>query len=330
MQRREFVGLVVGAVAWPVMAHAQATRLYRIGYLHPQSDPGPAAGSSAPDIIQQELARLGYIDGRNVVFERRFADGRPERLAELAAELVAGEVDIIVAQTTTGAIAAKRLTSTIPIVFTSSGDAVGSGLVASLARPGGNATGNSFLGTELAVKQLELLRELAPAARRMALVGNASLQPEPVFFQQMQEPAKRLGFETVFVDIRSPNDFGRAVAALQAHQVHAAIWAPGGYTDTAAARERLLAESAGLTIPSMYFRREFVEGGGLIAFGPSFPDLYRKAASYVDRILRGEKPADLPVQQPTQFELVVNAKTARRLGTPIPASILDRADEVIE
>ena len=330
MRRREFICLVGAAAIWPAVGQAQTPRIRRIGYLHPQSGSEIGAGATALEVIQRELARLGYVEGKNVIYETRFADGRPERLPELAADLIARDVDIIVAQTTTGAIAAKRLTSTIPIVFTSSGDAVGSGLVASLARPGGNATGNSFLGTELAVKQLELLRELLPSSTRVALVGNASLQPEPVFFQQMQQPARRVGFQTVFIDIRSPNEFGRAVSALQEQQIEAAIWAPGGYTDSPANRTRLLEASRGLAIPSMYFRRELVDGGGLVSFGPDFPELYRKAASYVDRILRGENAADLPVQQPTKFELVVNLKAAAALGIRVPAAILDRADDVIE
>ncbi len=330
MKRRAFVGLCGAAAAWPLAARSQAARLRRIGYLHPQAASETGTGATALEIIQAELARLGHVADKTVAYELRFADGRPDRLPDLAADLVAREVDVIVAQTTTGAIAAKRLTSTIPIVFTSSGDAVGSGLVDSLARPGGNATGNSFLGTELAVKQLELLRELLPASGRIAFVGNATLQPEPVFFQQMQAPAQRLGFATVFVDIRSPEEFGRAVATLRAQQIEAAIWAPGGYTDSPANRARLLEAARDLSMPAMFFRREFVEAGGLISLGPSFPDLYRKAARYVDRILRGEKPADLPVQQPTQFELVFNARTAKALGIGVPTSILDRADQVIE
>lgn len=309
---------------------AQASQPFRIGYLHPLSDTETGSGTSGPEIIQRELARLGYIEGKNVIFERRFADGRPERLPELAAELVMQKVDIIIAQTTAAAIAAKQVTNTVPIVFTSSGDAVGTGLVASLARPGGNATGNSFLGSELAVKQLELLRELLPTISRVAFVGNSRLPPEPLFFQQMQDPAQRLGFTPVFIDVRGPDEFERAVAELQRQRMQAAIWAPGGYTDRAADRARLLDANSHAAVPALYFRREFVEHGGLMSFGPNFPDLYRTAASYVDRILRGEKAADLTVQQPKSFELAVNLKTAKALNIPFPASILARADEVIE
>lgn len=332
MRRRELLLAGLAVPAWALAARAQqpAGAPARIGYLHPQSEPRGTQGASVFETFRDELTRLGFVEGQNVAYERRFADGDATRLAALAEDLVRKKVDVIVAQTTTGALAAKRATATIPIVFTSSGDAVGSGLVASLARPGGNATGNSFLGTELAVKQLELLRELLPAARRVALVGNSTLPPEPLFFGQMQEPARRLGFEAVFVDARSPDDFGRAAAELRDRKVQAAIWAPGGYTDGAADRARLLQAVEPLAMPTMYFRREFVEGGGLVAFGPSFPDLYRKAAEYVARILRGEHPANLPVQQPTTFELVVNLKAAKALGIAVPESIQARADEVIE
>lgn len=331
MRRREFLA---AGVAWPIwsasaLAQQRMGGTARIGYLHPQAEAGPVQGE-AFETIKAELARLGYVEGQNVIYERRFADGDAARLEGLADDLVQRKVDIIIAQTTTAALAAKRVTESIPIVFTSSGDAVGSGLVGSLARPGGNATGNSFLGAELAVKQLELVRELLPAARRVALVGNATLPPEPLFFGHMQEPARRLGFETHFVDARSPEGFEPAAAELQARNIQAAIWAPGGYTDRAPARLRLLQVVARVGIPALYFRREFVDSGGLIALGPSFPDLYRKAAGYAARILAGEHPANLPVQQPTTFELVVNLKTARALGIGVPDSILARADEAIE
>lgn len=330
MRRRSFLAAGVALPVWSVTARAQRPgALARIGYLHPQAEAAAAEGE-AFETIRVELARLGLVEGQNVVFERRFAEGDAARLEGLAQDLVQRKVDIIIAQTTTAALAAKRVTETIPIVFTSSGDAVGSGLVASLARPGGNATGNSFLGAELAVKQLELVRELLPTATRVALVGNATLQPEPLFFGLMQEPARRLGFDTLFVDARSPEGFEPAAAELQARKIQAAIWAPGGYTDREAARLRLLQVVSRVAIPALYFRREFVDRGGLIALGPSFPDLYRKAAGYAARILAGEHPANLPVQQPTTFELVVNLKTARALGISVPESVLARADEAID
>jgi len=300
-----------------------------IGYIHPQAEATTVQGE-AFEIIRTELARLGYIEGQNLTIERRFGDGDATKLEALVSELLQSNVDLIIAQTTTAALAARRVTATVPIVFTSSGDAVGSGLVSSLARPGGNATGNSFLGTELAVKQLELLRELLPMATTAAFVGNATLPPEPLFFGQMQDPARRLGFQIVFVDARTPDDFEYVAAVLQARRVEAAICAPGGYTDRAPARARLLEAITRIAVPALYFRREFVDSGGLIALGPNFPDLYRKAAGYAARILRGESPANLPVQQPTTFELVVNLKTAASLGIGVPQSILARADEAIE
>ncbi|MBM3486416.1 MAG: ABC transporter substrate-binding protein [Alphaproteobacteria bacterium] len=325
--RALLVAALTTALAGTVTAQGRPTHV--VGHLHTQSDAADD-GPSAFRVITEELARLGHGEGRTIAYERRFADGDAGRFPALAADLVARGVDVIIAQTSTGALAARRVTDRIPIVFIASGDAVGSGLVASLARPGGNVTGNSFLGGALAVKQLELVRELVLGARRIAFVGNASLAPEPIFFEQMQAPARTLGLAVVFVDVRGPNEFDRAVETLRAERVDAVIWAPGGYTERAADRDRLVKASADLAIPAIHFRRELVATGGLMSYGPRFAELYRNAAVYMDRILKGEKPADLPVQQPTQFELVVNARTARALGITIPPNILARADEVIE
>jgi len=314
----------------PAAPEAQQQRLHRIGYLTAQPAADTASGPSAMTIIEQELRRLGYVDGKNVVYERRFADGDLPRLSSLAVELVQLGVEVIIAQTTTAALAAKRVSSRVPIVFIASGDAVGSGLVASLARPGGNATGNSFLGTELATKQLELLREMVPGVRRVALVANDALPPERLFFEAMRRSAEQFDMDIVFVDMRGPDDFERGVAQVSSLGAQAAIYPPGGYTDRAADRARLLKAGAGRDVPAVFFRREFVDEGALISYGPSFPAMYRQAAAYVDRILKGANPADLPVLQPTHFELVVNQKTAKAKGIALPDSVLARADEVIE
>ncbi|MBL8699334.1 MAG: ABC transporter substrate-binding protein [Alphaproteobacteria bacterium] len=320
MRRRT---IVIAALLASAPGAAQ-TPLPRIGMLFPQA----ASGGRHP--VEAELAALGYIEGRSAVFERRWADGRFERMPALAEELVRLRCDVIIASTTASALALKRATSSIPIVVLSSGDAVGSGLVESLARPGGNVTGNSFLGPELAVKQIELVRELVPGIGRAAFVANAAMPPEPIFFGQMQEAASRSAIAIEFIDTRRPEEFESSVSKVIASGAQAAIFAPGGYSDRADDRARLLVATAGLRIPSLFFRREFVDSGGLISYGASFAVMNRQAAAYVDRILRGANPAGLPVLQPTVFELVINLGAARRLGIGIPPLLLARADEVIE
>jgi len=248
----------------------------------------------------------------------------------LAEELVRARPDVIVASTTAAALALKGATTVIPIVVLSSGDAVGSGLVRSLARPGGNVTGNSFLGPELAVKLVELVRELAPRIARLAFVANAALPPEPIFHGEMREAARPLGLAVEFVDTRRPGDFERSIEAVVAMNAEAAIFAPGGYSDRPDDRARLLAAIVAIRIPSVFFRREYVDSGALMAYGASFAAMNRQAAIYVDRILRGASPAELPVVQPTKFELVINLRAARRLEIAISPLLLARADEVIE
>jgi putative ABC transport system substrate-binding protein len=303
-------------------AAAQQPSLPKIGYLW---------GSSAAEqekMMDAELAERGYIDGRTATFIRRFAGGDFSRLPGLAAELVDLRVDIIVAQTTAAAQAAKAATSAIPIVVTSSGDAVGSGLVASLARPGGNVTGVSFLGTELAVKLIELVRELRPAASRIGFVANRRMAPEPIFFEAMTGPARERGLSITFVDVRSVSHFPAAFEELERLKADAAIVAPGGFF--ADHRAELLAIAGRHAIPAIYFRREFVADGGLASYGATITELHRLAADQVDRILKGADPAELPVLQPTRFEFVINLRTARQLGIEMPASLLARADELIE
>lgn len=322
MRRRAIIAATAAMVA--ARSGAAQTTLPRIGILFPQAE----SGGRHP--VEAELAALGYVEGRSAIIERRWADGRFERLPSLAEELVRLHCDVIVASTTASALALKRATATIPIVVLSSGDAVGSGLVESLARPGGNVTGNSFLGPELAVKQIELVRELVPGLSRLAFVANAAMPPEPIFFEQMREVAARFAIAIEFIDTRRPDDFEASVAKVVAWGAQAAIFAPGGYSDRADDRGRLLAAMGGLRIPSLFFRREFVDSGALIAYGASFAAMNRQAAIYVDRILKGANPAELPVLQPTVFELVINLRAARRLGIVMPPLLLARADEVIE
>jgi len=305
-------------------AAAEVTRRSRIAILYPQSQ----SGGSHP--IEAELAALGYVDGRSAAIERRWAEGRFERFPQLADELVQTRPDVIVASTTAAALALKRATAAIPIVVLSSGDAVGSGLAQSLARPGGNVTGNSFLGPELAVKHIELVRELTPGITRLAFVANAALAPEPIFHSQMREAARPLAIEVEFVDTRGPQDFERSVARVHALGAHAAVFAPGGYSDRASDRAQLLAAISTLRVPAIFFRREYVDAGALLSYGASFAAMNRQAAGYVDRILRGANPADLPILQPTSFELVLNLAAARRLGLTVSPLLLARADEVIE
>ena len=323
MKRRT---LLVGSllVATPIAADAQSTSRRRIGFLYPQSDLGVRHG------VEVELAKLGYVDGQTADFVKRFAEGKFDRFPTLTTELVRADVEIIVASTTSAALAAKGVTSTLPIVVLSSGDAVGSGLAQSLARPGGNVTGNSFLGTEFAAKQLQLMTELAPRARRIGFMANSRQPPEPIFFGHMQEAAKSLGVSIIFIDTQSPGDFDNSLAEAMARKIEALICAPGGYSDWRGDRAALLAALERRPFLALHFRREFPEEGGLISHGPSWAAMNRQAAAYVDRILKGARAGDLPIVQPTHFELVLNMKTARRVGITIPSLILARADSVID
>lgn len=303
-------------------AVAQPSTIKKIGYLW-----GSSAGEQEK-LMDRMLADLGYVDERTAVIVRRFADGNFALLPKLAAELVDSRVDVIVAQTTAAALAAKAATSTIPIVVTSSGDAVGSGLVASVARPGGNVTGVSFLGTELAVKQIELVKEILPRATRIGFVANRGMAPERIFFEVMEVPARERGLTLNFIDIQRTADFNAAFDRLAALHVDAMIVAPGGFF--ADHRSEFLEMARRHPIPALYFRREFVVDGGLMSYGTDLRELYQLAAGQVDRILKGADPAVLPVMQPTRFELTINLRTARQLGIEFSPAVIARADEVIE
>ena len=270
----------------------------------------------------------GYREGRNLVIERRYAGGDLDRLPGLAADLVGANVDVIVAEGTPAALAAKRVTTKIPIVMLGVGDPVGSGLVTSLARPGGNVTGMSALHSSLDGKKVELLREFKPGARRMAYLGNNRIVAEKIGFEGVQAAAKALGMDAIFVDVPLPAAFDAAFAMLATAKVDVALVPPAPpNTD---ARRQIAASAARCLLPTIYGERAFAEAGGLISYGPDRVSVFARAARFVDRIFNGALPADLPVQQPPKFELVINLAAARALGLTVPRSLLARADEVIE
>jgi putative ABC transport system substrate-binding protein len=325
IKRREFITLLGGAAAWPAAARAQQPRKTpTVGLL------GATTSATAGQWIAafaQRLRELGWTEGRTVAIEYRFAEGRNERMAEIAAEFVRARADVIVAQGTTAALAAKNATAAIPIVFVLPGDPVGSGLVASLARPGGNVTGLSSQTADLGGKRLDLMREIVPVLRRLAMMGNAGNSANVSDMHEFQTAARASGLEASTFEIRRTEDITAAFAAFKG-KVDALYVAPDALLNTNRMRINTLALAARL--PTMYGARENVEAAGLISYGPSFTDLFRRAGDYVDKILRGTRPADLPVEQPTKFELVVNLITAMALGLTVPPTLLARADEVIE
>ena len=325
VKRRDFIALLGGAAAWPLAARAQQpAKLPIIGYMGQGT---PAAEAKRVAAFVERLRELSWIEGRTIVIEYRWTDGRSDLAADIAAEFARRKVDIIVTSGTPLIVAAKQATATIPIVFSVAGDPVGSGLVASLARPDGNVTGLSVLSTDLAGKRLDLLRELVPGLRRVAIIGNVG---NPVIAQELgeyQAAAHVLGLKAITSEIRRVTDIAPAIDALK------------GDADALYVCQDLLTFSnwnrintltLGARLPTMQASRESIEAAGLISYGPSFPDLSRRAADYVDKILRGAKPADLPVEQPTKFDLVINLITAKALGLEVPTTLLARADEVIE
>jgi putative ABC transport system substrate-binding protein len=323
MDRRTFLGTLAGGLlAAPLAAEGQqAGKVARIGRLELSS-----AGTD--EAFRQGLRELGYVEGQNVVLEYRFAEGKAERLPDLAAELVSLKVDIIVAGGTPAPLAAKHATSTIPIVMAAAGDPVRTGLVASLAKPGGNVTGLSTFTPELAAKRLQLLKEVVPGVSRVAALWNAT-NPFTVFNMRETEVAARtLGVQVQSLEVRGSDDFENAFAAAIRGRAGALIVVDDPLT--CRHREQLADFAARNGLPTMYGFRQCAGAGGLISFGASLADLYRRAATFVDKILRGAKRADLPVEQPAKFELVINLKTAKALRLTIPQSLLVRADQVIE
>ncbi len=328
MKRREFITLLGGAAAWPLAARAQQPeKMRRIGVLMPSAADDPEFQARITAFLQ-ELAQLGWLDGRNVRIDTRWGVADADRMRKYAAELVALAPDVILANSSAAIAPLLQATRTVPIVFTSVADPVGAGYVDNLARPGGNATGFLVWEYSIAAKWLELLKEIAPRVTRAVVLRESAIAAGPAQFGVIQAAAAALGVELRPVDTRDAGEIERAITAF-------AQSANGGLivTGSPAAifhRRLIVALAARHRLPAVYFQRPFVADGGLISYGSDPIDQYRRAAGYVDRILKGEKPADLPVQQSTKFDLVINLKTAKALGLEIPSSVLARADEVIE
>jgi putative ABC transport system substrate-binding protein len=326
MRRRDFITLVGGGIAVrPLAAQAQqAGKLPTIGFLVAGT---PTSHGQWVAAFMQRLRELDWIEGRTITIEYRWAEGRDERFAEIAAELVRRQVDVIVTSATAAIVAAKQATSVIPIVFAAAGDPVGTGLVASLARPGGNVTGLSIQQTDVAAKRVELLREIVPGLRRLAILGNVSGPAVVLEMREIQAAARTLGLEVITSEIRRGEDIAPAFAALKGH-ADALDVAVDPLVNAHRLRINILA--LGARLPTMHNGREWVESGGLMSYGANVPDLFRRAANLVDKILRGTKPGDIPVEQPSKFDLIINLTTAKALDLLIPESFLLRADEVIE
>jgi putative tryptophan/tyrosine transport system substrate-binding protein len=325
MRRRDFVSLLGGAaVAWPATGRAQQAKVARIGFLGLVSAPSHAPRVAA---LRTGLRDLGWIEGRNILIEFRWAEGNYDRLPELAAELVRLNVDVLVTHGSSGALAARKATSTVPIVITAVADMLGLGLVESLSRPGGNITGLSFFNAELAAKRLELLKEAIPALTKAAVLLNPNNASNPLILGEIEATAKALNVVVQPFEARQPGDFEHTFAAMADQQIGAVVI----HEDTMlnAKATALAIHAAVRRLPSCGFP-EFVRAGGLIAYGINFPDTDYRAAVFIDKILKGAKPADLPIERWTKFNVIVNLQTAKALGVTLPTSILLRADEVIE
>jgi len=326
IRRRAFITLLGGAAAgWPLAARAeQAEKKYTVGILS-AGDENTALSAAFADALRE----LGWVEGRNVVFKYRYAENRRERLPELAADLVRLKVDVIAAAGTLAPLAAKRASATIPIVMTAAGDPLGSGLVASLARPGGNVTGMSLMAPDLGGKRLELLKDVLPRLSRVAVLWNAANPYSALVFKETQTGGQTLGIEVQSLEVRDPDDFDGTFEAVRRQHPEALITVEDPLT--VGHRKRIADFAVEHQLPSLHGVREFAAAGGLMSYGASLADLFRRAAGYVDKILiMGAKPADLPVQQPTKFEFVINLKTAMALGLRIPDKLVALADEVIE
>ena len=323
MNRRDTVLWLVALGVWPLAAKAQqAGKVWRVGILSSLS------GLHEPfEAFRDQLRILGYIEGRNLSFEYRWSAGADERLPEMAAELVQLKVDVIVTHAGLPPAAAKRATSTIPIVTASTADPVGQGLVASLARPGGNLTGISMQSTDLTGKRVQVLREIVPNAARIAVLAMKGTPATPHLLAQMRAVAQQMGLTLAIHEVNEVESLTSAFVAMQRAGTQVLIVQQSPFTS--ANRKLIFGHAARHRLPAMYDLRGYVEEGGLISYGPSITDLYRRAAFYVDKIFKGAKPADLPVEQPTKFEMIINLKTAKALGLTIPQSVLARADEVI-
>jgi putative tryptophan/tyrosine transport system substrate-binding protein len=326
MRRREFITCIgAAAAAWPLPAFAQqSSKFSTIGFLVAAS---PAVSSFWVAAFVERLHELGWVEGRTVAIEYRWAEGQPDRFSKLAMELVQLKVDVIVTHGTPAAIATKNVTSVIPIIAALLGDPIAAGLVTSYSHPGGNVTGLSTESTELVGKRIEILRDIVPGLRRLAIMADAG-SPEAVLnMREAKAAAQKFGVEVTTAEIHQAEEFGPAFERLRG-SVDALYVVPDALTVTN--RVRISTLSLGLRLPTMYGAREYVETGGLISYGANMQALFRRAADYVDKILHGAKPGDIPVEQPTKFDLVINVTTAKVLGLTIPGTILARADEVIE
>jgi putative ABC transport system substrate-binding protein len=327
VERRVFLGAVTGGLlAAPFTAVAQpSAKVYRMGWL--------AGTASTQEKIEMEALRaglreLGYVEGKNIVIEYRWAEAKYDRLPELAAELVSLRVDVIVTGGTAATQAAMQATTTIPIVMTATGDPLRTGLVASLARPGGNVTGVTQLGAEIAGKRLQILIDTVPNVSRVAFLQNQANASHKPYFHDLQVAARGLGLTLQSVDVQEPGEFEKVFAAMMRERPNALL-VTGDFVHRLR-KAWIIDFAAKKRLPAMYQLKEYVEAGGLMSYGTSVRDNYRRAATYVDKILKGAKPADLPIEQPTAFELVINLKTAKALGLTIPPSLLARADQVID
>ena len=327
MDRRDFVGTITGALLGiPLTTEAQqAGNVWRIGFMSAGARP---ADGHAPLVLRQALRELGYIEGQNVIYIGRWAEARKERLPTLAAEMVGLNLDLIVAfGSGSAAEALKAVTSTVPIVLAAAGDPVAVGLVASLSRPGGNVTGVSAQATDLSAKRLEILKELVPKAERVAVMWNADDRAMTLRYREIERAAGILHATILPIGVREPEDFEPAFSTMERERPDALLLVTEALTILN--RKRVVDFAAARRIPAMYEYGYVVREGGLLAYGPDIDDTFRQAAVYVDKILKGAKPSDMPVEQPTRYYLLVNLKTAKALGLTIPQSLLLRADEVI-
>ena len=328
MDRRAFLAGASALLAAPLAAEAQqrAGKVSRIGYLSPLS---PAADATRREGFQQGLERLGYREGQNIAIEYRWAEGKLDRQDDLAAELVRLKIDVLLAAGGNHTVrAAKKATASIPIVMTAADDSIASGFVASLARPGGNVTGLNTQTADLAAKRLELLREVLPSIHRVAVLWNPAIPERAIDLKSTQVAARTLHVEIQSLEVRRPEDLDDKFTAMVKGRAEALVILADPVTNTN--RVKIIEFATKKRLPTMFTQRLPVDAGGLVSYGTNYQALFRRAASYVDRILRGAKPADLPVEQPTKFELVINLKTAKALGLTIPPSLLLRADEVIQ
>jgi putative tryptophan/tyrosine transport system substrate-binding protein len=320
------VMLILGTLVAPLTADAQpAAKVPRIGVFNAST---AASASRNVEAFRRGLREHGYVEGQNIVVERRFGDAKAERIAEVAAELVRLKVDVIVTTTDVAIAAVKQQTQTIPIVMANSTDPVGTGFVASLARPGGNVTGLTSISPELSAKRLELLKEVVPGLSRVAIMWNPDVRGAVFIYKETQSAARSLQLQLQSVEVSRADDFDRAFSALTTGRAEALVVVTSPFAF--AVREQLARLALKHRLPTMFGLSEHVDAGGLIAYGPNNADAWRRAATYVDKILKGAKPGELPVEQPTKFELVINLKTAKALGLTLPPSLLRRADQVIQ